>query len=240
MELATVADLAQLEHSQPQPGSTTESDQLMSSPAIEGCDCGGEGWVMGPDRRVRPCACQIEKRIRSRLPKLYWLARLQDFSEETRAFVISWLKEPTAGLLIWGAAGTGKTYLACAIVRTLLGAQQETEFRRCDDLYEALRECFGTNGNTRDLMRPFVGKDGEREPAKFVVLDDLGAGSLSDYERRTMLRIIDVRLNWMNPTIITTNWDLPAIAERMDDRIASRLSTYTPMEMQGRDRRVRR
>jgi DNA replication protein DnaC len=188
---------------------------------------------------MRSCPCQDEKRIRSRLPKLYWLARLEDFPEETSSFIFSWLKQPTSGLLIWGATGTGKTFLACGTVRAILSTRQEAEFCRCDDLYEALRDSFGTGASSRSLMRPFVGMEGEYEPAKFVVLDDLGAGSLSDYERRTILRIVDVRMNCEKPTIITTNWDLGAIAERMDDRIASRLSTYTSMNLQGKDRRVR-
>jgi DNA replication protein DnaC len=123
-------------------------------------------------------------------------------------------------------------------VRTILSAQQEVKFTRCDDLYEALRDSFGTGASSRSLMRPFVGMEGECEPTKFVVLDDLGAGSLSDYERRTLLRIVAVRMTCEKPTIITTNWDLAAIAERMDDRIASRLSTYTSMNLQGKDRRV--
>ena len=62
------------------------------------------------------------------------------------------------------------------------------------------------------------------ERMRFLVLDDLGAGSLSDCERRYTLELIDTRLNKLRPTIVTSNWNLQEIAERMDDRIASRLA----------------
>lgn len=75
--------------------------------------------------------------------------------------------------------------------------------------------------------------------APFLVLDDLGSGSLSDHERRNSLEILDQRLNHRLPTVVTTNLELEAIARLMDDRIASRLAAFTHVQLSGVDRRVR-
>jgi len=76
------------------------------------------------------------------------------------------------------------------------------------------------------------------EKSRFLVLDDLGAGSLSDCERRYTLELIDTRLNSMRPTIVTSNWNLEEISERMDDRVASRLAGFAALELAGKDRRL--
>jgi len=77
------------------------------------------------------------------------------------------------------------------------------------------------------------------EKARYLILDDLGAGSLSDCERRYTLELLDTRLNKMRPTVVTSNWSLQEIAERMDDRIASRLAGFAALELAGNDRRIK-
>ena len=72
----------------------------------------------------------------------------------------------------------------------------------------------------------------------FLLLDDLGSGSLSDHERRNTLEILDQRLNRRLPTVVTTNLELDAIARLMDDRIASRLAGFSYFQLSGPDRRL--
>lgn len=72
-----------------------------------------------------------------------------------------------------------------------------------------------------------------------LIIDDLGSGGLSDFERRTTLDILNGRINALRPTIVTSNWDLQEISDRMDDRIASRLAGFTMLQMTGTDRRIR-
>lgn len=71
-------------------------------------------------------------------------------------------------------------------------------------------------------------------------MDDLGAGSLSDHERRCTLELLDRRLDAMRPTVVTTNWTIEQIGERMDERIASRLGGFVVMAFTGGDQRVAR
>lgn len=41
----------------------------------------------------------------------------------------------------------------------------------------------------------------------------------------------------MRPTVVTTNWTIEQIGERMDERIASRLSEFMVIALVGGDRR---
>lgn len=53
-----------------------------------------------------------------------------------------------------------------------------------------------------------------------------------------MLEVLDRRLSQCKPTVVTTNWSLAEIAEQVDDRVASRLASFTCIELAGLDRRL--
>lgn len=159
-------------------------------------------------------------------------ARISDFSPRIEKFVAAWLANPGDGLFLYGKAGTGKTHLACAIVRYGIERAKRMRFHRAEELYQAIRTCFRRDSEESEATVLAQFKD-----AAFLVLDDLGAGSLSDMERRYTHEVLEQRLNKRRPTIITTNWSIDDIAHRMDERIASRISGYSPLQFTGSDRR---
>lgn len=183
--------------------------------------------------RASQCACTIERKVRAALPERYWTAKLDDFSGPAYELVMGWLFNPSDGLFITGPCGTGKTHLAAGIVRQFILKGTGVVFKRSADFHREVREMFRQDSMVCEsaLMSPI-------EKSRFLVLDDLGAGSLSDCERRYTLELLDVRLNRMRPTIVTSNWSLQEIADRMDDRIASRLAGFAALELAGNDRRV--
>ncbi len=195
-------------------------------------ECGDTGWVV-KDRAAVSCKCQVEKRIRAALPQRYHDARLTDFSHATVQQALAWLGDRGDGLLLLGPAGTGKTHLAAAITRACMEVGQPVRFRRAAALYQAIRESYDQGFADEGVLSEYA-------RVKLLVLDDLGAGALTDFERRYTLEVLDRRLNAMLPTIVTTNWTLPQIREQMDERIASRLSGYTLLNFTGRDRRERK
>lgn len=226
------------EQSAPPPVSTTtcpSNDSTRQSGPTNRCPlCDGIGWLR-TGRGAVPCECQSERRIVSALPPRYRSARLADFSSSLREKAGAWLSNPGDGLLLAGPVGTGKTHLAAAILRgwAQAGKSRTFAFRRCADLYAALRETYRTGASEGSVLRDYL-------EAHLLVLDDLGAGSLSDHERRATLEVLDQRLNQCRPTVVTSNWSLAEIAERMDDRIASRLASFHRIELQGVDRRLGR
>lgn len=178
-----------------------------------------------------PCECQLEKVIASRVPARYVKASIADFPRGWQKAALDWLPNPKDGLLITGKAGTGKTHLACGLMRLLITAKQDAHFVSCADLYSEVAQAYHGEMGEKYLFDRYAGY-------KFLFLDDLGAGNLSDHERRATLRILDGRLNALKPTCVTMNWSLPQVAERMDERIASRLSSFTALELMGKDWRV--
>jgi len=74
----------------------------------------------------------------------------------------------------------------------------------------------------------------------FLVLDDLGAGSFSDYERRILLDLLNRRGTERRKTIVTSNLELAELEENLDERIASRLSAFDRIRTTGKDRRAQR
>lgn len=148
-----------------------------------------------------------------------------------RRAVEKWLASPGDGLFITGPVGTGKTHLAAAIVRCRLERGRRAVFYRTAEFFAAIRESYDRNTGERAVVDPLL-------TTPFLVLDDLGAGSLSDHERRFTLELLDRRGNAFLPTVCTSNWTLAEISQRMDDRIASRLAAFSSIELRGRDRRV--
>jgi DNA replication protein DnaC len=182
---------------------------------------------------VKECDCSFERRVVARLPERYREASLLDFPKAIQDFVTAWFGSQGDGLFLTGEVGTGKTHLAAAIVRTLVLIRREAYFKSCSAFYAAIRKCYGPHSETTEdmVMREYTSH-------KYLVLDDLGAGSLSDHERRCTLDLLNDRMNKCWPTIITSNWGLPEIQVRMDDRISSRIASFQALHLAGRDRRV--
>jgi len=180
------------------------------------------------------CACAVERKVHTALPERYWHAKLDDFRGAAYGLAMDWLLNPSDGLFITGGCGTGKTHFAAGIVRQFILKGTNVGFKRSADFYKEVREMFKSQseGAETSVMSPV-------ERVRFLVFDDLGAGSLSDCERRYTLELIDTRLNKLRPTIVTSNWSLQEIAERMDDRIASRLAGFAALELSGRDKRIK-
>ena len=200
-------------------------------PETECLECKGVGYVVERGA-AHPCRCTIERRIRAILPERFHRASLRDFQGERLETAEAWLRNPTNGLFIPGEPGTGKTYLAAAIVRALVESRRQVQFRRAAQFFFEIRQAFHNNSSESLILDPLTS-------VRVLVLDDLGAGSLSDFERRSTLELLDCRWNALRPTIVTSNWTLQKISDLMDDRIASRLASFTTLKLVGEDWRVR-
>jgi len=141
---------------------------------------------------------------------------------------MAWLNKPGDGLLLYGPTGTGKTWAAAGIARHLIETGCQVLWRASAEFFRALRECYEHNSSEGPVLKEYT-------TAPNLVLDDLGAGSGSDFERRSVIELIDRRMNGLLPTVVTTNWTLEEIAVRLDDRLASRLSAFTQLEFSGPD-----
>lgn len=134
-----------------------------------------------------------------------------------------------SALLLMGPTGTGKTYQAWAAVRAL-GAADPKRFTGT---------LAGNVATLLDRCRPDRDLQvGDLEHAPLLLLDDMGAGKVTDWTEEVLYRVIDAR--WANvlPTIVTTNHSGPSLSAYLGDRLASRLrATSVQLVLDGPDRR---
>ena len=73
--------------------------------------------------------------------------------------------------------------------------------------------------------------------AGYVVIDDIGAEKVGEFGLAEILALIDHRVSYLKPTIVTTNLTLAEIHE-LEPRLASRLASFDEIVMDGKDRRM--
>jgi DNA replication protein DnaC len=124
-----------------------------------------------------------------------------------------------ANIVITGATGTGKTYLACALAQQACRVGRRALYRRVPRLLEELSLAHADGTYTRLLER--------LAKLDVLVLDDWGIAPLREQERRDILEILEDR-HATRSTIVTSqipveNWHDyladPTIADAILDRL---------------------
>jgi DNA replication protein DnaC len=132
-----------------------------------------------------------------------------------------WIEDGTA-ILITGPAGSGKSWLACALAQYACRRGRSALYLRAPRLAEELRILHGNGGFSRWLAT--VAR------TDVLVLDDWGLATLDGPTRSDLLEIIDDRAG-TRPTIVTSqlpveHWHAwigdATIADAILDRLLSR------------------
>lgn len=140
-----------------------------------------------------------------------------------------WVREHR-DLLISGATGCGKTYLACALAQAAIRRGHKALYRRLPRLLDELRLAHA-DGRVTALMANWARVD-------VLVLDDLGLRPLTAAQAADLLEVIEDR-HQRRSTILTSqlpintwhdNLGEPTIADAICDRI---LHTAHRIELRG-------
>jgi DNA replication protein DnaC len=147
-----------------------------------------------------------------------------------------YIVEPSGNLFLYGGYGTGKTHLAVAIARELLLQGKELLFTSVPRLLFEIRKAFKQDADDTEAF--YVEK---YSSCPFLILDDFGLEKSTEWARQTLDYIIYERDNHLRPTVITSNFSLDELTEKMDGRISSRLAGMGKVVLfKGEDYRLRR
>ena len=122
-------------------------------------------------------------------------------------------------MIITGATGVGKTYLACALAQQACRKGHRALYRRASRLFDELRMARA-DGTYPRLLARFARVD-------VLVIDDFAIAPLTDSERRDLLEVLEDR-HGTRSTIVTSqlapsDWHDyladPTLADAICDRL---------------------
>ena len=129
-----------------------------------------------------------------------------------------WVKEHL-NVLITGATGLGKTYLACALAHKACREGYSSYYVKLTRLFQEL-DIGRADGRYAKIMRQLAKAD-------VMIMDEWGLAVLTDQHRRDLLEILDDRYNMRSTIIISqlplANWHEavgdPTLADAILDRV---------------------
>src|SRR5690242_2765382 len=205
--------------------------------------CDDTGWKpleQNGIRRVVRCDCRRakvgqERLADSNIPKRYQHCTIANFTAYNEsleraavhaAAMADAFPAVARGLFLEGQPGVGKTHLAVAVLKHVIGTTGARGlFYDTRDLLRVIRSTYDPSIRTTELqiLRPVMGAD-------LLILDDLGAEKTSEWVDETMNLIVNTRYNERRPTIFTSNYlDIPddtdpnSLLFRIGFRMRSRL-----------------
>ncbi|MDO4732731.1 MAG: ATP-binding protein [Bacillota bacterium] len=207
--------------------------------------CRDTGWISdGASARLCKCRKKQQSVQRSSLPPKLAKCRFENFylnkySREAlpgkessyqslarqaliavREFAAAYLAgQAPRGIVLTGGNGCGKTHLVAATANLLLEKNVDVFFQVVPEFLDQLRDSYHReNQGMREaelIRRAYT--------ASVLVLDDLGAHNFTEWVQNKLFAIVNYRLNYELPCLITTNLSLPELGECIGRRTTSRL-----------------
>lgn len=174
-------------------------------------------------------SCTFENfTVESENERFYRLARnyCEQFEE---------MKKQNVGLLFYGPPGTGKTFLAFCIANYLIERFYPVIAVSAIGFLAKLKQLYSLSSGEMEIevLNNFKNAD-------LIVLDDLGAESSTGWAVEKLYMLVDMRYRDEKPLIVTTNYDLEQLKEKLGIRIFDRLiEMCCPVEIGGTSRRLK-
>lgn len=165
------------------------------------------------------------------VPRRYW---------KTEKFVLdngnkdafNYMKEHKP-VLLTGSAGTGKTMLLARLAKEFIEEGKSCKFVNVPNLLFQLKCNFNDVSNSNEQIVQKL------STTPNLIFDDLGAEKPSEWVAETIYVIVNRRYEALLPTFLSTNCTMQQLAERLGDRIASRLASMCKIiKIDSKDRRI--
>lgn len=173
----------------------------------------------------------------SGIPKRYQSAKLSECQTECATAYTLLEQGELSGLILQGKVGRGKTYAACAMLKTHL-EKSLGNFAKMSDILAKIRSTYSSFEDAESVFSTY-------KNTSLLVLDDLGKENASEDSLNKVFELLDARMNANKPTIITTNYTLAELATRFSSygeietvkALISRFSEFYVVQVIGADRR---
>jgi len=180
-----------------------------------------------------------ERLVRAGIPTLFLQQRPEGLVIPGK--VLAWRKSfissftGAESVFVHGSHGVGKSYLAASILGRLMidGKVRRGKFVSVPELLLYIRQTFDLESEVREIdqLNKFRNAD-------FLVLDDLGGEKQSEWVSDILYLIIDHRYGAQKGLLVTSNYSLGKLVNRVGERICSRLDEMCfEVRFGGEDRR---
>ena len=114
------------------------------------------------------------------------------------------------GLYLEGPCGTGKTHLAIAIALAIINTGVPVICKTSIDILGDIKRCYERNSEVteEEVLEAYKTVD-------LLIIDDLGKEQVTEWSVSVLYSILNERYEALLPTIITTNYNTTALAEKL-------------------------
>lgn len=114
------------------------------------------------------------------------------------------------GLYLEGPCGTGKTHLAIAIALAIINTGVPVICKTSIDILGDIKRCYERNSEVTEekVLEAYKTVD-------LLIIDDLGKEQVTEWSVPVLYSILNERYEALLPTIITTNYNTTALAEKL-------------------------
>lgn len=126
------------------------------------------------------------------------------------------------GLILFGNKGTGKSHLSCAVAEAAIEQHCSALFITAADLADDVKEAFSGGASEKAKIANYTKPD-------LLIIDEVIAGA-TEYETRTLAKILNQRYSQKRSTFLITNLDVASdnankvtLSTVIGDRIIDRL-----------------
>lgn len=176
-------------------------------------------------------------KYRQQIPSLYKNCKFDDLKGNNGYLsqvnkIKDWkYSDPSLLSMLSRKNGVGKTHIAWCLTLRYFFFNSKFNSERCFfkeyEILNLIKSTYDDNGvlNEEQQKKAFIKKP-------ILVIDDLFRTKRNDWALSVMFEIIDARLDWLRPTIITSNLTLEEIHD-LDSSIASRINNSMLFQFEG-------